>query len=87
MKAALEAGMDPERTSSSQTLRPCYGSSLPGSAFGVRAQVEDTGAFAAAALDLKVQQKQDADPSSGDCEESLGRRTGFKNAIDYHTTE
>lgn len=61
MKAALEAGMDPERTSSSQLYDPATAARCQ-EALSVRAQVEDTGAFAAAALYLKVQQKQDADP-------------------------
>jgi hypothetical protein len=61
LKATLEAGMDSERIRPSQFYDPATAARCH-EALSARAQIEGTGAFAAAALYLKVQEQKDADP-------------------------
>ena len=61
LKAALEAGMDPERVNSSQLYDPAT-SARCREALDARCQVEETGAFNAVAVHLRVQNREVANP-------------------------
>lgn len=88
VKAALEAGMDPTRSRSSQLYDPATGARCQ-EALSARAQIEDTEAFAAAALYLKVQQKQDTDPVASIVKSRLdeGRETKVPLIMTAHSID
>jgi hypothetical protein len=61
LKAALEAGMDPQRVNSSQLYDPAT-SARCREALDARCQVQETGAFNAVAVHLRVQNQEVANP-------------------------